>query len=128
MYRPNQIVIGDHSVINYGVLLDGRGGLNIGDNVSISEGTIILTMGHDIDAPDFRLKGGRVMIDDYVFIGSYTRILPGVTVGEGAVVGVGSVVTKDVDPYTVVGGVPARYIRDRSQDLSYQLHHRKRFG
>lgn len=128
MYHPYKIKIGHHSVINYGVLLDGRRGLFIGNNVSISEGTVVLTLGHDIDDPSFCMKGGPVTIEDYVFIGSYARILPGVTIGEGAVVAVGAVVTRDVAPYTVVGGVPARYIRDRSRDLVYQLEHRKRFG
>lgn len=128
MYQPKHIAIGDHSVVNYGVLLDGRRGLRIGDNVSISEGCVILSLGHDVDQPDLALKGSPVTIDDNVFVGSYARILPGVTVGEGAVVGVGAVVTKDVLPYTVVGGVPARYIRDRSRGLAYQLDYRKRFG
>lgn len=128
MYHPYRIRIGDHSAINYGVLLDGRRGLYIGDNVSISEGTVILTLGHDVDDPTFALKGGEVVIEDYVFVGSGARILPGVKVGEGAVVAAGAVVTRDVMPYTVVGGVPAHYIRDRARDLTYQVHYRKRFG
>lgn len=128
VYHPRKIVIGSHSVINYGVLLDGRRGLHIGDNASISEGTIILTLGHEIDDPGFALKGAPVVVEGRVFIGAYARILPGVTVGEGAVVGVGSVVTRDVAPYTVVAGVPARYVRDRDRDLRYHLAHRKRFG
>jgi putative colanic acid biosynthesis acetyltransferase WcaF len=127
-YRPHQIAIGDHSVINYCVLLDGRRGLKIGDNVSISEGTSILTLGHDIDAPDFALAGGHVTIGDRVFIGSFVRILPGVSIGEGAAVGAGSVVVHDVAPYTLVAGAPARFIRDRRRKLTYQLDYRKRFG
>lgn len=128
MYHPYRIKIADHSVINYGVLLDGRRSLCIGNNVSISEGTVILTLGHDVDNPSFALKGAPVMIQDYVFVGSYARILPGVTIGEGAVVAAGAVVTHDVAPYTIVGGVPARYIRSRPRNLTYQLEHRKRFG
>jgi maltose O-acetyltransferase len=127
-FRPERISIGGHSVINYGVLLDGRSGLVIGNNVSISEGVVILTLGHDIDSPDFRLSGGQVIIEDYVFIGSYARVLPGVTIKKGAVVGVGAVVTKDVEAFTLVGGIPARYIRDRVCDPSYELYWRKRFG
>jgi len=128
VYRPEKVAIGDHSVINRDVLLDGRSGLQIGNNVSISEGTVILSLGHDIDDPDFALKGERVVIKDYVFIGSYSRILPGVTIGEGAVVGVGSVVTKDVDPYVVVAGVPACTIRERRRPLRYFPDYRKPFG
>lgn len=128
VYRPVQVQIGYRSVINYGVLLDGRSGLVIGNNVSISEGVVVLTLEHDIDSPDFALQGGKVEIRDYAFIGSYARILPGVKIGEGAVVGVGSVVTNDVPPYTVVGGSPARSIRERSRGLTYQLDYRKSFG
>ncbi len=128
MYHPHRITIGKHSIINYGVLLDGRRGLTIGNNVSISEGTVILTLGHDVDAPDFALKGARVTIGDRAFVGAYARILPGVTVGEGAVVAAGAVVVGDVAPYTLVAGVPARFVRDRARGLDYQLDHRKRFG
>lgn len=128
IYRPDRVHIGKRTVINYGILLDGRSGLSIGDNASISEGVVILTLGHDIDSPDFALQGGPVSIGDYVFIGSYARVLPGVTIGEGAVVAVGAVVTHDVAPYEVVGGVPARFIRMRSRNLTYQQHHQKPLG
>ncbi|MFC1922180.1 acyltransferase [Chloroflexota bacterium] len=128
MYRPYKIEIGNNSIINYGVLLDGRKGLIIKDNVSISEGTVILTLGHDIDDPMFALKGGKVLIEDYVFIGAYARILPGVKIGRGSAVAAGSVVTREVDPFTVVGGVPARFIRKRNHELAYRLYFRKRFG
>lgn len=127
-YRPRRIAIGRHSVINYGVLLDGRRGIRIGDNVSISEGVAVLTLGHDVDDPGFSQKGAPVTVGDRVFVGAYSRILPGVTLGEGAVVAAGAVVTRDVAPYTVVAGVPAHYLRDREHDQSYQLDHRKRFG
>ena len=128
MYRPYRITIGSHTVVNYGVLLDGRRGLRIGDNVSVSEGTVILTLGHDVDDPDSMLKGAPVVLEDRVFVGAYARILPGVTVHEGAVVAAGAVVTRDVAPYTLVAGVPARYVRDRARDLRYQLTYRKTFG
>ena len=128
MYRPYRITIGDHTVINYGVLLDGRGGLSIGDNVSVAEGAVILTMGHDVDDPGFAFRSDPVTIEDYVFVASYARILPGVVIGEGAVVAACAVVTRDVEPYTVVGGVPARYIRDRTRGLTYELQYRKVFG
>ncbi len=128
MYRPVRIKIGDHSVVNYGVLLDGRRGLRIGDNVSISEGTVLLTLGHDIDDPGLALKGAPVVLEDQVFVGACARVLPGVTVGEGAVIAAGAVVTSDVAPYSVVAGVPARYVRDRARRLEYELDHRKRFG
>jgi maltose O-acetyltransferase len=61
-------------------------------------------------------------------VGTRALILPGVTIGEGAVVAAGAVVTRDVEPYTIVGGVPARFLRQRSRDLEYELNYRKRFG
>lgn len=128
VYCPERVVIGDNTVVNYGVLLDGRRELHIGNNVSISEGTVMLTLGHAPDSPEFVLAGAPVIVEDYVFIGAYARILPGVRIGEGAVVGVGAVVTRDVAPYTVVGGVPARFIRERPQPLTYCLSYRKRLG
>jgi acetyltransferase-like isoleucine patch superfamily enzyme len=127
-FRPEKITIGDHSVINYGVLFDGRGGLNIGNNVSVSEGVVILTGSHDIDSENFCDIYTRIIIEDYVFIGSYARILQGVTIKKGAVVGVGAVVTKDVEEFTVVGGIPAHFIKNRNRDLSYEINYRKRFG
>lgn len=127
-YRPAGVVIGAHSVINRDVLLDGRSGLRIGDNVSISEGSQILTLEHDPNDPAFGWRGGPVVIGDRVFLGTRATILPGVTVGEGAVVAAGAVVTRDVEPFTIVGGVPARPIGQRCSDLSYQLTYRKFLG
>jgi acetyltransferase-like isoleucine patch superfamily enzyme len=114
-------------VINKGVILDGRRGLTIGDNVSISEQAILYTLQHDLDDPDFSVIGGPVTIEDYVFIGARSITLPGVHLGEGAAVAAGAVVTKDVAPYTVVGGIPARPIRERVRGLRYMLDYRRTF-
>lgn len=127
-YRPCGVSIGAHSVINRDVLLDGRTGLRIGDNVSISEGSQILTLEHDPNSPDFGWRGAPVAIADRVFLGARAIVLPGATVGEGAVVAAGAVVTHDVEPYTIVGGVPARPIGHRRRDLTYQITYRKFLG
>jgi acetyltransferase-like isoleucine patch superfamily enzyme len=95
--------------------------IRIGNNVSIAGEVRIYTMEHDIDSPDFKEIASPVVIEDYVVIGTRVTILPGVTVGKGAVVASGAVVTKDVAPYTVVGGVPAQFIKNRSHDLRYTL-------
>lgn len=95
--------------------------LKIGNNVSIAGEVRIFTMQHDIDDPDFREVGAPVVIDDYVVIGTRVTILPGVHIGRGAVVASGAVVTRDVAPYTVVGGVPAVFIRNRNKNLKYRL-------
>lgn len=107
------ITIGAHTIVNRQCCLDGRGGLTIGDNVSISPGVWLLTDQHDMDDPVFAERFARIVIHDHVWLGSRALVLPGVTIGEGAVVAAGAVVTKDVPPYTVVGGVPARPVGAR---------------
>lgn len=115
-----RISIGDYSHINRGCLLDGRGGLTIGDSVSVSHQVSIITGSHDKDAPDFREKDLPITIGDYAWIGANATILQNVTIGQGAVVCAGAVVTKDVEPFTVVGGVPAKVIGKRSNQLDYK--------
>ncbi len=127
-YRPSGVQIGYHTVINRNVLLDGRMGLQIGNNVSISEGTAIFTLDHDPNSPTFEERGASVHIGDRIFVGARAIILPGVTIGEGAVIGAGAVVPHDVDPFTIVAGVPAKPIGQRRQDLVYTLNHRKLLG
>lgn len=113
------IEIGDDNMIGFFCRLDGRGKLKIGNNVNISSYTIIETGGHDLE--DFEAKFKPVTIEDNVWIATRCIILGGVTIGEGAVVAAGSVVVKDVDPYTIVGGNPARYIKDRPKEINYRL-------
>jgi len=110
------------------VLLDGRTGLHVGDNVSISEQVIVFTLDHDPASPDFEERGAPVYIGDRTFVGARAVVLPGVTLGEGAVIGAGAVVTRDVAPFTIVGGVPARPIGQRPQNLVYTLNYRKFLG
>lgn len=127
--HPKNISIGDNSVINSKVLLDGRGGkLKIGNNVDIAREVNIWTLEHDIDDPEHSTKGADVIIKDYVWIASRATILPGVTIGMGAVVASGAVVTKDVPAMTIVGGVPAKVIGERNNPLVYQLNFHPRFS
>ena len=118
-----KVSIGKGSVINHGCLLYTTGGLIIGENVSISSGAWLVTGTHDMNDPLFPDKYLPIVIGNYAWIGIRATILAGVTIGEGAVVMAGAMVTRDVPPYTVVGGVPARAIRQREQqNLSYELH------
>ena len=125
--NPQPMAIGDHTVINRRCTLDGRGGLRLGAHVNIAPEVMLITSQHQKDDPDFGLEDRPIAIEDYAWIGSRALILPGVTVGRGAVVAAGAVVTKDVAPYTVVGGVPAKVIGERTQNLRYSFKFRPWF-
>ncbi|WP_175882077.1 MULTISPECIES: acyltransferase [Burkholderia] len=114
------ISIGNNTVVNRYSYLDGRVPLTIGNNVNISHYTLIQTLTHDPQNPDFVCLCKPVVIEDHVWIGARAIISPGVRIGEGAVVGAGSVVTRDVEPYTIVAGNPARFIKERTRDLRYR--------
>jgi len=113
--EPWNITIGAGSSIGPKVLLDGRCGLKIGKSVVIAYEAIIWTLNHDYNDVHFCGKGAPVTIGDYAWICSRSIIMPGVTIGEGAVVASGAIVTHDVAPYTIVGGMPAKVIGTREQ-------------
>jgi acetyltransferase-like isoleucine patch superfamily enzyme len=112
-FDPWGVHLGNNSIVGDHAFLDGRMGLYIGNNVNIAGESRIYTLEHDIASATFASAGGPVVIKDWVYIGTRVTILPGVTLGEGVVVASGAVVTKDVPPWTMVGGVPARYIKTR---------------
>jgi acetyltransferase-like isoleucine patch superfamily enzyme len=118
--RPDCLTIGDHVRIGYGCFFFCNGGLSIGRNTQISRNVVIYTGNHDAlgDAlpysADYRLD--PVRIGDSVWIGMNAAILPGVTIGDGAVIGLGTVVTKDVPPGAVVVGPGQRVVKFRDMD------------
>jgi putative colanic acid biosynthesis acetyltransferase WcaF len=118
-FAPSGIQIGDYCNIGHHAFLDGRRGITIGNCVATGSEIMIYTLQHDIDSPDFDVVGGPVVIEDYVYIGPRAIILPNVHIGRGAVVAAGAVVTQDIPAYAVVGGTPARFIRERRHDLDY---------
>lgn len=118
-FHVGNFEMGERSTVNFGCYLDNRRGISIGSNVGIAHDTKIYTLGHDLNDPFFRTRGRPVRIGDNVFIFSNCLIMPGVTIGEGAIVLPGSVVTSDVADYTIVGGNPARKIRERIKDIRY---------
>jgi len=115
------IQMGDGCIIGDKALLDGRRGLIFGNNVNLSSNVSIYTLQHDHRDPDFGGIGGKVIIGDRVWLGSNIVVLPGVTIGEGAVCCAGCVVTKDVPPYTVVAGIPAKKVNERPVNLRYEF-------
>jgi acetyltransferase-like isoleucine patch superfamily enzyme len=112
-FQPRNIVIGQDTIIGNKAFLDGRALLKIGNHVDIASEVMIYNSEHDIDSSDFKPIEEDVEIGDYCFIGPRAIIMPGVRVGKGAIVGAGAVVTKDVKPFMIVGGVPAKKIGER---------------
>jgi acetyltransferase-like isoleucine patch superfamily enzyme len=113
-FDPRGIEIGEDTIIGDHCFLDGRALLKIGSHVDIASQVLIYNSEHDINAEDFHAITSPVEIGNYVFIGPRVIILPGVKIGDGAVVAGGAVVTKDVQPLSIVGGVPAKEIGQRT--------------
>jgi maltose O-acetyltransferase len=121
-YYPKNISIGNDSIIGEGVVLDGRAKLVVGNHVAFASEVMVYNAEHNIQSENFEAINEDVIIDDYVFIGPRAIILPGVHIGKGAVIAAGAVVTKDVPPLTIVGGVPAKVIGERKvANLNYRL-------
>ncbi len=111
------IKVGKNVFINSGCCFQDQGGIEIGDNVLVGQQVVIATLNHDL-APQKRgnMLPAPVKIGNGVWIGAHATILSGVTVGDGAVIAAGAVVTKDVPENTVVGGVPARILKTIVED------------
>jgi acetyltransferase-like isoleucine patch superfamily enzyme len=111
----HNIEVGDDVFMNRNVFLDSKGGITIGDSVGIGENADVFTHSHSESEHSVRTYG-HVTICDYVKIYSHSTILPGVTIGEGAIVAAKSLVGRDVEPFTVVAGVPAKLARERRSE------------
>jgi acetyltransferase-like isoleucine patch superfamily enzyme len=118
---PSRLKIGDNCTINFGCHLDVRGQIEIGNNVMIGHNCKLYSCGHDIDDDEFGTIEGKISIGDNVVIFPNALIMPGVTIGNNAVILNGSVVTKSVAANSIVGGNPARHIRDRKCEPKYKL-------
>ena len=104
--------IGKNVFFNSGCKMQDQGGITIGDGTLVGHNVVIASLNHNMD-PEKRanITPAPVVIGKNVWIGSNATICPGVTIGDGAVIGAGAVVVKDVPERTVVGGVPAKYIK-----------------
>jgi acetyltransferase-like isoleucine patch superfamily enzyme len=112
------LIVGHRFSVNTGALLDGRGGITIGDGVMIGPFAVIVSSDHELGRPGIPITSrdhvlSPVAIGDDVLIGAHAVILKGVTIGCGAVVAAGAVVSSDVEPYAVVAGIPAKIIESR---------------
>lgn len=119
---PYNLKIGKGSIIGDKSILDARNGIEVGENVNFSSNVHIWTEQHDHRDPYFACNSDhsfKVIIGDRAWIGPNVTILPKIKIGEGAIIAAGSVVTKNVEPFTIVAGMPAKKIGDRNRDLRY---------
>lgn len=123
-FHVGRLEVGEGSLVNRGVYLDNRGGITIGRQVSIAHDAKLYTMGHDPHDPTFATKAAPIRIDDHAVVFAGAMLMPGVHIGQGAVVMAGAVVTKDVPPGRMVGGNPAMDLGERGCVPSYLLKRR----
>ena len=115
------ITIGKDVFINSGCHFQDQGGIEIGDGALIGHNVVLATINHDLNPKENRKNHyAAIKIGAHVWIGSNATILPGVTIGDYAVVAAGAVVTRDVSAMTVVGGVPARVLKTIQEEECYE--------
>lgn len=113
IYAPWNLVIGDWTCIGHDVEIYNKAVVKIGNQCVVSQGAYICTAGHDVSSPLMKLTTGPIMIGDQCWVAARAILLSGVSLGEGAVVGAGAVVPKDVPPWSIVVGNPARVVGKR---------------
>lgn len=120
---PWNITVGEGTVIGDDSKLDGRNGIVIGKNVNMSTGVWIWTEQHDVNDAFFASNdsGGQVTVGDRAWLSARTIVLPKVSVGEGSILAAGAVAVKDLEPFGIYGGIPAKKIGERSQNLKYEF-------
>lgn len=126
-----KILVGSNVYVGKGAYLSASEGLEFGDGVTVGPELMVMGGDHKIDDVGkyiYQMKSGGenspVVIEDDVWIGARVTLLKGVKVGEGAVIGAGSIVTKDIPPYTIFAGNPARKIGYRYQKEQLEEHHK----
>jgi maltose O-acetyltransferase len=126
--NPLGMQLGNNISIAPNCFFDAYGGIKLSDNIIIAPNVTVYSRSHNFNSPDLSalpfdnvILTAEVEIDNYVWIGSHVLILPGVKIGRGAVIGAGSVVTKSVPAYAVVGGNPATVLKYRDANLFEEL-------
>jgi acetyltransferase-like isoleucine patch superfamily enzyme/O-antigen/teichoic acid export membrane protein len=123
--KHTNLIIGNECYIGNSVHLALHEKIILGNNVVINDGCTLLTASHDVNCPNWEPVKAPIIIDDYAWIATNSIILPGVTIGKGAVVGAGSVVTRSIPAYQIFAGNPARFIKERKlKQLSHVTVHR----
>lgn len=117
--KSKKISIGKGTVIGYNCELDGRKGLTIGAFVNVSSDVKFYTLQHDYNCSSFSATGAPVIIEDYVWVSVEAIVLPGIKIAKGSVIAAGAVVTKNVEPYSIMAGIPAKKIGERIKNLNY---------
>lgn len=113
VWAPWKLEAGEHVYVDIGVNLYNAFGLTLGDRVVISQGTFLCTATHDYTEPTYPLTGRPIVVEDDVWVAAEAFVAPGVRLGRGVVVGARAVVVKEVPPWTVVAGNPAKVIKER---------------
>lgn len=118
---PKGLELGDRVSVGWFAELDARGGIVVDRDTNISSHVKLITGSHDINDPKFTADFLPIHIGHHCWIGTGATILQGVRIGDGAIIAAGSVVAKNVSPWTVVGGVPAKKIGSRKIVTNYKL-------
>jgi acetyltransferase-like isoleucine patch superfamily enzyme len=124
MWVGRRLSMGSCSTIGQRCYIDARGGIRMDSSASVSREAALLTATHMPDDPDFTATFAPIHLGRGSWIGVRALLMPGVRIGEGAVVGAGAVVTSNVAPYDIVAGVPARTVRKRPDTVRFEGHWR----
>ncbi|MDU7028122.1 acyltransferase [Robinsoniella peoriensis] len=118
---PRGLCIANNVAVGWFAELDARGGITINHDTNISSHVKLITGSHDVDDPDYTADFEPISVGHHCWIGTAAIVLQGVSIGDGAVIAAGAVVTKDIPSYEVWGGVPAKFIRKRETVDSYHV-------
>jgi acetyltransferase-like isoleucine patch superfamily enzyme len=117
----DRLHLGARSNIGWRCVLDARGGLTVGEDAVIASDSQLISGRHDFDDDEFPAYFDPITVGDHAWLATRCLVIGGVTIGRGAVVAAGAVVTRDVEELTVVAGIPARPIRKRTGALDYRI-------